>query len=611
MGTNWHFLGNLTAPAGLCLVLAAGGIAAAGFLGLRLWNCRREERSLRAQLADAAKKLQAQERALASAGEAAAESERTKRDFLAVMSHEIRTPLGGVIGMLDLLRKLPQTAQQKHYTSLAHESSGVLLELVDDLLDIAKIEAGRLTLEKIPFRLRQELGRAVACIRPRTMAKGLELSCRIHDSVPEIVNGDPTRLRQVLGNLLSNALKFTASGSIRLLAEAEAGGGSDGDLRLRISVTDTGIGISPEIRARLFSRFEQGDVSTSRRFGGTGLGLAIARHIVELMGGRIWVESDVGKGATFTFEARLTEATAAEAGILKQDEQTKARPTHTRQLRVLCVDDEMINRVIAEGLVTSMGHTVEFAETAEQGFELLARHDYDTVLMDYRMPGMNGIQAARLIRSGGRQVRDPDIFIAAFSANSSREHRRECESAGLNVFVQKPIREDELHRALEQAIEFQQWRGRELPLIHDFAAAPAVALPRAHELSESELMGLLDAAASSRLDEGTARRKKEIQPEFVRQYLKDAPARLQQIQDAIAERNVEQIGLAAHSLKSISGYVAGDRLSALGGRIEDAADRGELDKIPGLTGLALAEFAALRTRLETLHRIHDETTIGG
>jgi PAS domain S-box-containing protein len=544
------------------------------------------------------------EQALFTAKETAESAAKAKAEFLAVMSHEIRTPLGGVIGMLALLRRLPQSPQQKHYTTLAHDSAEILLEILDDVLDVSKIEAGRLVLESIQFDVRRELSRIVDCMRVRAVEKGLDVNLEFAPDVPATAKGDPTRLRQVLGNLLGNAVKFTSRGSIKVAIGSRRVGAES--IELSVSVTDTGAGISPENLSKLFSKFEQGDASTARRYGGSGLGLSIAKHLIERMGGTISVHSQVGVGTEFRFTAMLESAAEASNGPAVETAPVELRP-HGARLKILCAEDEMINRVIIEDLLAAMGHSVEFAENGQEAIERLAAEDFDAVLMDKRMPVLDGIEATRRIRSAASGVLDPQVYIIASTANVSEAQRRECREAGANDFIGKPLREAELHAALDRAIVELRLRGRDLPAA-DSGAEPQ-GTDTAPGLSENELLAMLDSA-----DDRPARDKdaEPIRAEIARQYLHDAPNRLSQMRAALDSRNAEALGIAAHSLKNISHYVAAFRLCEIARDIEAAADAGNLADVAPLLERAQAEFALARARLQMLNqeKISNETVAG-
>lgn len=536
---------------------------------------------------------------------AAEAANRAKNDFLAVISHEMRTPLSGVMGMLDLLQRLPQSPQQRHYTSLAHDSAETLLDLLDDVLDMAKIEAGRLTLETIPFHIRQELGRAVECMRARAAFKNLSLSCTMSPELPEYLNGDPTRLRQVLTNLLSNAIKFTQHGSIQVNIDCEPT--DDRRLKLRIAVSDTGIGMSPQTQARLFKKFEQGDASTTRRFGGTGLGLAIAKHIVEVMQGSISVESRVGDGSVFTFTVVMNVATEADISAARERSSPAALPSHSEQLHVLCAEDEMINRVIVEGLVGEMGHTIEFAEDGASALKKLESGDFDVVLMDNRMPNVDGLQATRMIRDRHSSVRDHEIYIIAATANSSPAHREACFAAGMNRFLTKPFRDSELHAALEAAIKYQRNRGRAFVRASRDEAHPIwQEMPEIPGLSEADILAMIEHPKVA----NPALPARKVTPKIARQFLVDAPTRLEQIREGLQSSDAAAVGIAAHSIKNISHYVASPRLCALGAEMEAAADANRLEAVAELLPFAEAELQSTRTRLETQLTLGHETSVG-
>lgn len=529
---------------------------------------------------------------LLAAKNAAEAATRAKSEFLAVMSHEIRTPLAGVMGMLELLRKLPQGPQERHYTQLAHESAAALVDILDDILDASKVEAGRLSLECIPFQLRHEISRAIECMRVRAAFKNLELSYTLSPDLPECVRGDPTRLRQIVLNLLSNAVKFTDHGLIRLVAITE--GIADGQACIRISVSDTGIGMSRETTARLFTKFEQGDASTTRRFGGTGLGLSIAKHIVELMHGTINVQSEPGSGSTFTFAVKLEVASPLD---LPRDTSSPARTLepHAGRLRILCAEDEMINRVITEGFIAEMGHTVEFANDGHEALEKLAASDFDVVLMDNRMPRIDGLEATHAIRSGKKGARDPEIFIVGVTANASPVHRDTCLAAGMNGFLTKPYREADLHAALGRALEYQKSRGKLRSSAQRESVSPLWQdIPELPGMSEAELLEIMEkptpvAASPSKVSPS---------PKIIQQYLEDAPRRLEQMRRALTKSDSSELGLAAHSLKNISHYVAANQLCALAAKLEEAADTKRWEDLAELLPFAEAEFNTLRPRLE-------------
>jgi signal transduction histidine kinase/CheY-like chemotaxis protein len=367
-----------------------------------------------------------------------------KSDFLARMSHEIRTPMNGVIGMTDLLLQTGLTPKQQNYVEVARSSGESLLKLINEILDLSKIEAGKLELEAIDFDLVALIGDIQDLLRPHAEKKGIQLSSEIDPGTPSRLRGDPGRLRQVLVNLLDNAVKFTDQGEVSLGIRPES---TEGDrVVLRFEVKDTGVGISAERIEKLFQPFVQNDNSTSRRYGGSGLGLAIARQLASLMGGRIGVDSVEGKGATFWFTSRLLRVDGT-SSTGKTDLATT--PGKGQSRRILLVEDNVTNQMVARLLLERLGHTVNLAGNGQEAIAYLQNNDCDLVLMDCEMPGLDGYAATRAIRASG-SVRNSRIPIIALTANAMPEEERKCRAAGMNDFLTKPVRARELAIALER-----------------------------------------------------------------------------------------------------------------------------------------------------------------
>ncbi|MBM3569951.1 MAG: PAS domain-containing protein [Alphaproteobacteria bacterium] len=385
--------------------------------------------------ADAMKKLAED---YARARELAEAADRAKTDFLATMSHEIRTPLNGVIGLARLLGQGRLEAEQRRHVSGILVSGELLLNVVNDILDVSKLDAGKVRLETIPFRPAEVAGHVRDLMQDGARAKDLELRIELPDRSPALI-GDPSRLRQVIQNLVGNAIKFTTRGSVTLRIAVVSIG--DGYHRLRCEAIDTGVGIDEETRARLFQRFSQADSSTTRRFGGTGLGLAIAKQLIELMDGRIGVDSRLGHGSTFWFEVLLPEAGKIEAAA----KAPVAVAAVGRRLRILVAEDNPINRLVITGTL-SAAHDLKVVENGLEALNALKLGQHDVVLMDVQMPVMDGPTAVAAIRAlGGAQARLP---VVALTANSMPGDRERYLAIGFNDYVAKPIVGEELAAAL-------------------------------------------------------------------------------------------------------------------------------------------------------------------
>jgi signal transduction histidine kinase/ligand-binding sensor domain-containing protein/CheY-like chemotaxis protein/HPt (histidine-containing phosphotransfer) domain-containing protein len=535
------------------------------------------------ELALANRALQDNDERLRLAKRKAEDATRQKSEFLANMSHEMRTPLAGVIGMLGFALRdglLASSTREQILRGQANAQS--LLGIINDLLDFSKIEAGKLTIENIDFALRGAVDNVVSLFEEQAAAHSVDFAVELASDLPDYVVGDPTRLRQVLVNLVGNAFKFTNEGVVTLsVAHDGDAAGAPGPHRIRFTVHDTGIGIAPAALARLFQKFEQADSTTTRRYGGTGLGLAICRQLVELMGGQIEVASVQGQGSSFAVVLPLAD------GVAPPPQAHVARAPHSHRLRVLCAEDFPTNQIIIRMMLEEAGHLVDIADNGLLAVAACAHTRYDLILMDGRMPEMDGASATRLIRAGGpaeAPVRDAGLMIVALTANASEEDRARYLACGMDDFLTKPIDEAALHATLSDAIARQLGRG--------VALAPMAG--RAPSTLELDAMFGVSTgpAALPAVDADSAHaRSAALKVRMRAAFAADLPSRRADLDAAIVARDGEAAGRLLHGIKGSAAYLDASALHLLCGALETAADGGHWDRID-------AELAALRALLD-------------
>ena len=554
---------------------------------------------------------------------------KAKSEFVALMSHELRTPMAGVIGMLELGLREPMPVSLREKLTMAQSNARSLLTIVNDLLDVSKIEAGKLTLEYIDFALGPMLRESLVMLDESARQRSIEFSINVDPRITPYVNGDPTRIRQVLINLVGNALKFTEKGGVTVhvkpLKEAPEGLPTPaGDVQwAHFVVRDSGIGMSEAAQKRMFQKFEQADSSTTRRYGGTGLGLAICKQLVELMGGQIGVTSREGYGSVFYFDLPL------QVGQKPAEAADYEAVGHSHILNVLVAEDAVTNQIIIKSLLEEMGHLCTLADDGKACIETLMEREFDLILMDQRMPVMDGVEATDAIRKGYAfapdwQFVDDAVPIIALTANSGEADRERFAQAGVEDLLAKPIDEVALHKALAAVIQKQLAAGRALQPLN--VPAPVSGVPTQRLVAGTdddgeapnadllELEAMLGMAFSPNVLPNTpepapvptpppptaSASKSKVRPELHKKLLvtfhAQAPDRIRDVEAAMQRGDWSSVAITVHGLKGSMAYIWPDHPAvALAAELEHLADAGQThtftEKLPHLISQMRAAFA--------------------
>ncbi|MGQ4647051.1 response regulator [Lyngbya aestuarii] len=508
---------------------------------------------------------------LVEAREAALETSRTKSQFLANMSHEIRTPMNGVLGMSELLLQTELGGKQKDYAKTISTSAKHLLSLINDILDFSKLEAGEMHLENINFNLPECVKESVSLMTLPAQNKDIKIITEFDINLPERVHGDPGKLRQILLNLVSNAIKFTPQGEIKIQTNLQSE--TQQDSTIYFAVTDTGIGIPPEALPKIFKSFSQVDASTSREYGGTGLGLAICQQLASIMGGEIGVDSLVNQGSTFWFTVKLskplyhqgiaTSSTGKTDNLSDQDIEDARQPANIqKKLKILVAEDNLINQTVILSQLQTLGYEAECVANGSEALELLEKQDYDLVLMDCQMPVMDGYSAIQELRR--RERNQEHTVVIALTANAMLADRQKCLGAGMDDYLSKPLEQGDLARVIRRWTTQGSVSNTNQAKLEQIT--PQEQLPNVEKeaIPQHETSPLIDFERLQRISRGKVARQQKLLEIFLNSAAQDAIA----LEEAILKLDYAQVAYYAHRLKGSSANVGIPPLLALAKKLE-------------------------------------------
>ncbi|WP_250122039.1 PAS domain S-box protein [Chroococcidiopsis sp. CCMEE 29] len=524
---------------------------------------------------------------LVKAREAAFEASRLKSEFLATMSHELRTPLNAVIGMTGLLLNTELRSDQRGFVKIIRRSSDKLLTIINDILDFSKIESGKLELEQQPFDLQTCVEESLSLVASQAAEKSLKLAYSIAPPTPKTIIGDAARLGQILVNLLSNAVKFTETGEVMVSVTAQqkragGAGGAGGDYEIQFAVKDTGIGIPQERMEKLFKSFSQVDSSISRRYGGTGLGLAICKQLTEIMGGRTWVESQVGQGSTFYFTL-VAQASSFQLDSSEETIQAIPRLAEQLPLRILLAEDNRVNQQVALLTLEQLGYHADAVSNGLEVLQSLRRQPYNVVLMDIQMPEMDGLSTTRQIYQEWSPDRRPRII--ALTAYATEDNWKQCLAVGMDDYISKPIQITKLIRALSQCQPNKEDTGTPRH-------------PDTGNFSASSSLAPLDTKVLQSLRKMTGTRAAEVLPQLIDNYLEEAPQLLQAMRAAVVSEDTAALQQAAHTLRGTSATLGATHLSQLCKTLETMGSTSITAGALASVLLVEAEYETVKTALQ-------------